>query len=298
MVAYRQPVTGPGQRGARGERRRGDPHPGGARVDHRGGHDTDTGATTFATTELFLERLGLSSLTDLPDIAPLLPDVDVIDDPSETWTASHVSPSCPARRRASSTSPSMSTVTPMAEPDGHPVAEGAVAGRDCVAPGGRTDDPRRPRRGRRACRHRDGHQGGSGDRGDPGGRGPDRARRHDGLSGGEQAARDALHDVGRPRPALHRRPGGASGAGQQEVVPRRSPDADTEGVLLHQRRRTGAPADASLLRGAQDPPGHGDRSVPRGLGKTLRPASNSTTGRSRSTISPSSTRCPARRWCG
>ena len=37
------------------------------------GVDSDTGATTFATTELFLERLGLSTLTDLPDIAPLLP---------------------------------------------------------------------------------------------------------------------------------------------------------------------------------------------------------------------------------
>lgn len=46
--------------------------------------DPDSGATTFATTELFLERLGLSSLTDLPDIAPLLPDVDTIDDLSES----------------------------------------------------------------------------------------------------------------------------------------------------------------------------------------------------------------------
>ncbi|HUL98867.1 MAG TPA: SMC-Scp complex subunit ScpB [Mycobacterium sp.] len=44
------------------------------------GTDPDTGAVTFATTELFLERLGLSSLTELPDIAPLLPDIDVIDD--------------------------------------------------------------------------------------------------------------------------------------------------------------------------------------------------------------------------
>ena len=51
------------------------------------GTDADSGATTFATTELFLERLGLSALTDLPDIAPLLPDVDVIDDPSETLDA-------------------------------------------------------------------------------------------------------------------------------------------------------------------------------------------------------------------
>jgi segregation and condensation protein B len=48
------------------------------------GVDSDTGAVTFATTELFLERLGLSSLADLPDIAPLLPDIDVIDDISES----------------------------------------------------------------------------------------------------------------------------------------------------------------------------------------------------------------------
>ncbi|HYX98870.1 MAG TPA: SMC-Scp complex subunit ScpB, partial [Mycobacterium sp.] len=41
----------------------------------------------FATTELFLERLGLSSLTDLPDIAPLLPDIDMIDDLSESLDA-------------------------------------------------------------------------------------------------------------------------------------------------------------------------------------------------------------------
>jgi segregation and condensation protein B len=48
------------------------------------GTDPDTGAVTFATTELFLERLGLSTLADLPDIAPLLPDVDVIDDITES----------------------------------------------------------------------------------------------------------------------------------------------------------------------------------------------------------------------
>jgi segregation and condensation protein B len=48
------------------------------------GTDPDSGAVTFATTELFLERLGLSSLGDLPDIAPLLPDIDVIDDITES----------------------------------------------------------------------------------------------------------------------------------------------------------------------------------------------------------------------
>ncbi len=41
---------------------------------------TDAGATTYATTELFLERLGLSSLDELPPLAPLLPEVDVIED--------------------------------------------------------------------------------------------------------------------------------------------------------------------------------------------------------------------------
>ncbi|MGF7124989.1 MULTISPECIES: SMC-Scp complex subunit ScpB [unclassified Rhodococcus (in: high G+C Gram-positive bacteria)] len=51
------------------------------------GPDPDTNATTYATTELFLERLGLASLTDLPPIAPLIPDVDVIDDIAESLEA-------------------------------------------------------------------------------------------------------------------------------------------------------------------------------------------------------------------
>lgn len=84
VVAYRQPVTRARVSAVRG-----------VNVDAvmrtllaRGliteaGTDTDSGAVTFATTELFLERLGLTSLADLPDIAPLLPDVDVIDDLSE-----------------------------------------------------------------------------------------------------------------------------------------------------------------------------------------------------------------------
>jgi segregation and condensation protein B len=84
VVAYRQPVTRARVSAVRG-----------VNVDAvmrtlvaRGliteaGNDPDTGATAFSTTELFLERLGLNSLSDLPDIAPLLPDVDVIDDLSE-----------------------------------------------------------------------------------------------------------------------------------------------------------------------------------------------------------------------
>ncbi|MFC9517127.1 SMC-Scp complex subunit ScpB [Nocardiaceae bacterium NPDC056970] len=51
------------------------------------GVDTDSGGTTYTTTELFLERLGLASLSDLPALAPLLPDVDVIDDITESLEA-------------------------------------------------------------------------------------------------------------------------------------------------------------------------------------------------------------------
>jgi segregation and condensation protein B len=85
VVAYRQPVTRARVSAVRG-----------VNVDAvmrtllaRGliteaGTDPDSGAVAFGTTELFLERLGLTSLADLPDIAPLLPDVDVIEDLSET----------------------------------------------------------------------------------------------------------------------------------------------------------------------------------------------------------------------
>jgi segregation and condensation protein B len=44
------------------------------------GVDDATQGILFRTTELFLERLGLSSLEDLPPLAPLLPDVDAIDE--------------------------------------------------------------------------------------------------------------------------------------------------------------------------------------------------------------------------
>ncbi|WP_106195969.1 SMC-Scp complex subunit ScpB [Umezawaea tangerina] len=81
VIAYRQPVTRARIAAVRG-----------VNVDGvirtlvaRGliseiGTDSDTGGILYRTTELFLERLGLSSLADLPPIAPLLPEVDAIDD--------------------------------------------------------------------------------------------------------------------------------------------------------------------------------------------------------------------------
>jgi segregation and condensation protein B len=44
------------------------------------GVDPDTGGQLFGTTELFLDRMGLDSLEELPALGPLLPDIDAIDD--------------------------------------------------------------------------------------------------------------------------------------------------------------------------------------------------------------------------
>jgi segregation and condensation protein B len=43
------------------------------------GTDPETGGGLFRTTELFLEKMGITSLDELPSLAPLLPDVDGLD---------------------------------------------------------------------------------------------------------------------------------------------------------------------------------------------------------------------------
>lgn len=44
------------------------------------GQDADGGATLYVTTPYFLQRLGLSSLEELPALAPYLPDAAIIDE--------------------------------------------------------------------------------------------------------------------------------------------------------------------------------------------------------------------------
>lgn len=85
VVAYRQPVTRARVSGVRG-----------VNVDGvmrtllaRGlitevGADHESNGTLYRTTELFLERIGLASLSDLPPLAPLLPGVDLIDEINES----------------------------------------------------------------------------------------------------------------------------------------------------------------------------------------------------------------------
>jgi segregation and condensation protein B len=44
------------------------------------GTDPETGGGLFRTTDLFLEKMGLTALEELPSLAPLLPDVEGLDD--------------------------------------------------------------------------------------------------------------------------------------------------------------------------------------------------------------------------
>jgi segregation and condensation protein B len=80
VVAYRQPVTRSRIAAVRGVNVDGVMRTLAARgLIIEAGTDVG-GGTLYRTTELFLERLGLDSLEDLPPIAPLLPDVDDIDE--------------------------------------------------------------------------------------------------------------------------------------------------------------------------------------------------------------------------
>ncbi len=44
------------------------------------GHDQETGAHLFRTTSYFLERMGLTSIDELPEIAPFLPEMAELED--------------------------------------------------------------------------------------------------------------------------------------------------------------------------------------------------------------------------
>jgi len=48
------------------------------------GHDGEHGATLYRTSGYFLERIGITSIEDLPELAPYLPDMDdLVDDLAE-----------------------------------------------------------------------------------------------------------------------------------------------------------------------------------------------------------------------
>ncbi|MDQ2844973.1 MAG: SMC-Scp complex subunit ScpB [Actinomycetota bacterium] len=81
VIAYRQPVTRARIAGVRGVNVDGVIRTLVARgLIEEIGTDAETGGLLYRTTEQFLERLGLNSLEELPEIGPLLPEVDAIDD--------------------------------------------------------------------------------------------------------------------------------------------------------------------------------------------------------------------------
>lgn len=81
VIAYRQPVTRARISAVRGVNVDGVVRTLIARgMIEEEGADAETGGTLYRTTEMFLERMGLGSLEDLPALGPLLPDVDAIDD--------------------------------------------------------------------------------------------------------------------------------------------------------------------------------------------------------------------------
>lgn len=84
VVAYRQPVTRARVGAVRGVNVDGVMRTLLARgLITEAGTDPDSHGIMYSTTEMFLERLGLASLAELPALAPLLPDEDVIEYISE-----------------------------------------------------------------------------------------------------------------------------------------------------------------------------------------------------------------------
>lgn len=84
VIAYRQPVTRSRIAAVRGVNVDGVVRTLCARgLVVEAGNDPETGGLMYRTTELFLERMGISGLGELPDITPLLPDIDIVDELSD-----------------------------------------------------------------------------------------------------------------------------------------------------------------------------------------------------------------------
>ncbi|WP_238153525.1 SMC-Scp complex subunit ScpB [Kribbella speibonae] len=81
VVAYKQPVSRARVSAIRGVNVDGVMRTLVARgLVEEAGSDTESQATLYRTTTYFLERMGMQSLDDLPELAPYLPDMDDIED--------------------------------------------------------------------------------------------------------------------------------------------------------------------------------------------------------------------------
>ncbi len=81
VIAYRQPVTRARVSAVRGVNVDGVVRTLLARgLIAEAGPDADTAGMTYGTTPLLLEKLGLGSLAELPELAPLLPDLNELEE--------------------------------------------------------------------------------------------------------------------------------------------------------------------------------------------------------------------------
>ena len=85
------------------------------------GHDEETSALLYRTTSYFLERIGVTSIAELPELAPYLPDLGDMDDYDETPAEPAPAADVPAEAAAEA------EVGPESEHEAEPAAEGTAA---------------------------------------------------------------------------------------------------------------------------------------------------------------------------
>ncbi|MEU8226918.1 SMC-Scp complex subunit ScpB [Kribbella sp. NPDC048915] len=101
VVAYKQPVSRARVSAIRGVNVDGVMRTLVARgLVEEAGSDTESQATLYRTTSYFLERMGMQSLDDLPELAPYLPEMDDIE---EELAAQTLPPATPADTESSDT---------------------------------------------------------------------------------------------------------------------------------------------------------------------------------------------------
>jgi segregation and condensation protein B len=80
------------------------------------GQDGETGANLYRTTTYFLERIGITVLEDLPELAPYLPDMDDLEDELASVAGVHPEPAAEAAPEAVSGTAPEAASEPAPEP--------------------------------------------------------------------------------------------------------------------------------------------------------------------------------------
>jgi segregation and condensation protein B len=116
VVAYKQPVSRARVSAIRGVNVDGVMRTLVARgLVEEAGHDAETTATLYRTTSYFLERIGVGSLDELPELAPFLPemgDLDDLDQRAELLEESGEEPGAATTTAGPSEDPEHSAVVP------------------------------------------------------------------------------------------------------------------------------------------------------------------------------------------